>query len=109
MQNFIQKVMNYLKKDDSAKLRAFIKKHWKMILVVLYVLSPIDLIPDFIVGLGFTDDALLMILTIVYELMKQNSLNMEKPAGEDSVRKDPSAKKVNFDKKENISEGEIIK
>jgi uncharacterized membrane protein YkvA (DUF1232 family) len=32
---------------------------------ILYFLSPLDLIPDFIVGLGFIDDAL--ILSLVYK------------------------------------------
>jgi uncharacterized membrane protein YkvA (DUF1232 family) len=33
-------------------------------LIVLYVVSPIDLIPDFIPGIGFLDDAVLVPLAI---------------------------------------------
>ena len=40
---------------------------------LLYFISPIDFIPDFIVGLGFTDD--IYILTLVY---KQVNKDLEK-------------------------------
>jgi uncharacterized membrane protein YkvA (DUF1232 family) len=44
----------------------FIKKNWTLILVAIYVLSPVDLIPEAIPGLGnilgSLDDATLVLL-----------------------------------------------
>jgi len=37
-------------------------------LIVLYVISPIDLIPDFIPGIGWIDDAVLLPLAIRFLL-----------------------------------------
>lgn len=53
-------------------LRAWIKGDYKMpkrsmvmvIAAIIYFVSPIDLIPDFIVGLGFFDDAAVISYTI---------------------------------------------
>ncbi|MDZ7836427.1 MAG: DUF1232 domain-containing protein [Alkalibacterium sp.] len=46
------------------------KKRKLMVLgIVLYILSPIDLIPDFIPMVGYADDILLPILLIVAERM----------------------------------------
>ena len=33
-------------------------------LIVLYVLSPIDLVPDFVPVLGYTDDAIVVVLAL---------------------------------------------
>ncbi len=50
---------------------------------LLYFISPLDFIPDFIVGLGFTDD--IYILTLVY---KQVNKDLEKyKLWKDSVQK----------------------
>lgn len=46
-------------------MKDFIKRHWLDILVLLYILSPIDVIPDSIPFLGTTDDAFLVLLDIV--------------------------------------------
>jgi uncharacterized membrane protein YkvA (DUF1232 family) len=40
------------------------------VLIVLYVLSPIDLIPDFIPGIGFLDDIVLVPLAIRWLLKR---------------------------------------
>ena len=40
------------------------------VLIVLYVLSPIDLIPDFIPGFGFLDDIVLVPLAIRWLLKR---------------------------------------
>ena len=39
-------------------------------LIVLYVVSPIDLIPDFIPGIGFLDDAILVPMAIRWLLSR---------------------------------------
>ncbi len=46
-------------------MKNFIKRHWLDIIVLLYILSPIDLIPDSIPFLGTTDDAFLVLLDMI--------------------------------------------
>lgn len=43
------------------------KKKWLVLGIILYILSPIDLIPDFIPMAGYADDVLLPILFLVAE------------------------------------------
>lgn len=44
----------------------FIKQNWILILSVIYILSPIDLIPEFLLGpLGIIDDAAVLIGLLV--------------------------------------------
>ncbi len=37
-----------------------------LVLVFLYIISPYDLLPDFVAGLGWLDDIVLLILTLNY-------------------------------------------
>ena len=46
-------------------LTKFIKKNWKLILALLYLLSPLDIIPDVLPFIGISDDALVAIITLV--------------------------------------------
>ncbi len=39
------------------------------ILVLIYLFSPLDMIPDFFTGFGQIDDALILIAGIVYEIV----------------------------------------
>ena len=43
----------------------------------LYLISPVDLIPDWIVGLGFLDDIAVvpLLVTVAYRLLKKNKMN----------------------------------
>lgn len=43
------------------------KKKWAVIGMILYIISPIDLIPDFVPLAGYADDILLPVLFIVME------------------------------------------
>ena len=43
---------------------------WGTLLIVLYVLSPIDLIPDFIPGLGLLDDIVLVPMAMRFLLRR---------------------------------------
>ena len=43
---------------------------WGTALIVLYVLSPVDLLPDFIPGLGVVDDLVLVPLAIRWLLKR---------------------------------------
>jgi uncharacterized membrane protein YkvA (DUF1232 family) len=40
----------------------WLKRFWPLLLALLYLASPIDIIPDSLVGLGWVDDLVLLIL-----------------------------------------------
>lgn len=80
-----------MNKENLLKTKKFIKKHWKLILTIIYLLSPIDLIPDVLLPLGYTDD-LILIITAVLDYYVQNK------------RRDP----IDFDKKSDVVDGEIV-
>lgn len=42
-----------------------IKKNWWLLLVVLYLILPLDIIPDVILPFGLADDLLLVILSAI--------------------------------------------
>jgi len=48
-----------------------LKENWLIILSVIYVFSPIDIVPDFLAGFGLIDDAGVLITTIVLEVIKR--------------------------------------
>lgn len=49
-----------------SRLRRFINQNWTTILAVIYVLSPIDLIPEaFIPVAGIADDAVVVLLELI--------------------------------------------
>jgi len=52
------------------KIKNFLKKYWADILVILYLLMPLDIIPDSIPFLGNIDDVFFLIL----DLVRRNSL-----------------------------------
>lgn len=57
-------------------MKKFLKKHWLDILMLIYVLLPIDIIPDAIPILGTADDViviLLDLLKIYYLEQKKNN------------------------------------
>lgn len=45
----------------------FIKRNWRILLAIVYLLSPIDILPDFIAGLGISDDILVLLATLFIE------------------------------------------
>ena len=45
---------------------SFLQKHWITILIVIYILSPIDFFPEAIFGpFGLTDDAILLLIKLL--------------------------------------------
>ncbi len=48
--------------------KAFVKENWMLFAAVIYILLPIDFIPDFLPALGLTDDlgALVVALLVRY-------------------------------------------
>jgi len=63
----------------------FLKKHWLIILAVIYFIFPVDLIPDFAFPLGFFDDATLMGLGIIREIV-QAVIKSRKEKSEESKK-----------------------
>jgi len=47
------------------------KRFWVLLLLAVYVLSPIDLVPDVIIGLGWLDDLALIGFALYYFFYKQ--------------------------------------
>ena len=56
----------------------FIKNNWLLVLSLIYVISPIDFIPEFLLGpLGFVDDLALILLLLgiaAYKHLKSESI-----------------------------------
>ena len=44
------------------RIMLWLKRFWPLLLALLYLASPIDAIPDSIVGLGWVDDLILLLL-----------------------------------------------
>lgn len=59
------------------KILSFMKRHWGLTLSVIYLLSPIDFIPDFLIWiLGpavIIDDGFILLLAIVHAIWKDRS------------------------------------
>lgn len=51
------------------------KKKWAVIGIILYIISPIDIIPDFVPMAGYADDILLPILFLVVERLLNSDTN----------------------------------
>jgi len=56
-------------------MKKFLKKNWLLAFAVLYVLSPIDILPDQIPLIGQVDDALLVLVELI---RKYNEYKREK-------------------------------
>ena len=53
------------------KLKQFLKENWVLVLSLIYIISPIDIIPgDIATGLGLIDDLGVLIFTFIYLLIK---------------------------------------
>jgi uncharacterized membrane protein YkvA (DUF1232 family) len=48
----------------------FLKENWLLALAVLYVFSPIDLIPDILPAIGGLDDSLLVLIELIRQYGK---------------------------------------
>ena len=70
-------------------MRRFFKDNWALLLAMLYVLVPIDILPDFLPGLGWTDDLGALVLAFVIKFLQH--LQREKQ------------------KKKDIIDGEVVK
>lgn len=48
----------------------FIRENWLIILSAIYIVSPFDIIPDFVVGMGLTDDIAVVAGNILVKLIQ---------------------------------------
>ena len=77
-----------------------------LILVILYFISPIDLVPEFLPGLGFADDFLLIVFAL-YQFFKKDDPSselFEKSSNSDKINNKQNKKNAEAE----IVEGEII-
>ena len=51
-------------------MKKFIRENWILFASLVYLLSPIDLVPDFIAGLGLIDDATVVVTSIIIKFYK---------------------------------------
>lgn len=51
-------------------MKKFIKKYWLFIVAIIYILIPVDLIPDVIPFMGGLDDSTLVILGVIREYLQ---------------------------------------
>jgi uncharacterized membrane protein YkvA (DUF1232 family) len=71
------------------KVKTFLKQNWVLVLSLIYILSPIDLIPgDMVTGIGLIDDIAVLFGSTIYAVVR--FIIEEKKS------------------KENIREGEVI-
>ncbi|MDD3475070.1 MAG: DUF1232 domain-containing protein [Candidatus Dojkabacteria bacterium] len=53
------------------KLKQFFKENWVLILSLIYIISPIDIIPgDLATGIGLIDDLGVLLFTTIYLLVR---------------------------------------
>jgi len=66
-----------IKKIEQTKaqdVKVFLKENWMLIAAVIYLMFPVDILPDIVPVLGVGDDALVLIgsLLIKYAKFKKN-------------------------------------
>lgn len=95
------------------------KKHWKLIFAVVYLLSPLDLVPDIIPVLGVTDDLIVIAIAVLLTYIDHKKQEFSDPrdflmtflqnlkVSQDPKNSKSSQNKFNKDTGD-ILEGEII-
>ncbi len=58
--------------------KKFFEENWVLFVIFLYILLPVDLIPDSIPILGSLDDAGFLLIHIIGEYLKWKKANVEK-------------------------------
>ncbi|MBD3328952.1 DUF1232 domain-containing protein [Candidatus Dojkabacteria bacterium] len=57
-------------RKQESKLLSVLKENWLLLFAILYIISPIDVIPDWIPVAGQGDDALVLIIELINQLRK---------------------------------------
>lgn len=73
-------------------MKKFLLKNWKIILAIFYVLLPTDFLPDFLPALGFSDDILILLGTLILSYLEYRREKI----------------KAEKDAKNNIVDGELV-
>lgn len=79
---------------NMATKKSFFEEHWLLIVIIAYIILPIDLIPDRFPILGTLDDAGLLLVHILEEYSKW--------------RKNNEGKKTSSTDESDVKEGEIV-
>ena len=56
-------------------LKGFIKQNWLLMIAAIYVLSPIDILPDVIPFFGSVDDTIVVLLELVRQYWQYSKEN----------------------------------
>jgi len=74
-------------------MKKFIKQNWMLIAAIIYVISPLDFIPDALLPVGFFDDIAILLATLFIRYLKH--------------RRDTKLQ-VSLNKNEDVVDGEIV-
>ena len=63
-----------IEQTNMQDIKVFLKENWMLIAAVIYLMFPVDILPDIVPVLGVGDDALVLIgsLLIKYAKFKKN-------------------------------------
>lgn len=90
------------------KIATLLKKYWKLIFLVIYVLSPIDFIPEVFLGpLGIADDILVLALVLRSFINQETTTSQGFSAARSKSSINDIFNSLKKDK-EQVLEGEII-
>lgn len=62
-----------------------LKEKWWIIIPVIYLLSPVDLIPEPILGFGFVDDIVMLVYLLSVVMDKTNKYNEKNEVNEEKI------------------------
>jgi uncharacterized membrane protein YkvA (DUF1232 family) len=62
-----------------------LKEKWWIIIPVIYILSPVDLIPEPILGFGFIDDLVMLVYLISVVMEKTKKYNEKNNVSEEKI------------------------
>ncbi|KXZ39521.1 Protein of unknown function [Alkalithermobacter thermoalcaliphilus JW-YL-7 = DSM 7308] len=84
--SFIKRINIFFKylKDKNVNIVSKIKAFSLFSVGILYLVSPIDFIPDFIFGLGIIDD--IFVLTYIFEMLNKQLEDYKRTLKEKSLR-----------------------
>lgn len=99
---------------NKEKLIQFIKENKYLILGLIYLISPIDIIPDFLLPIGFADDLFVVVAALAWKFtkfyFKERILNIFNSSDEEfkGAKQSPNSGNVGATEREDVLEGEII-
>lgn len=92
------------------ELKKFLIKNWKLVAAILYILLPVDIIPDFIPMLGATDDLLVLVITLVLRYVDYKKDSLVSPSSKSTTSTKSAGETTGTGTSDNreIIEGEIV-